>query len=244
MTQAGLRNLVVVLLAAAVVALPFVFRRADTTTAWAEGDPVLVIIGPHHEAIRYEFERGFSRWHRRRHGTPVRIDWRSIGGTTEILRYLSSEFAAAGQAWWRRQGQLWPAGAGDAMIATRPPASTRGDLRAIYEAFRRVDDPRQLSVGIDLLFGGGAYDHSVAYRAGLIVAPWPQDQAPPGLFTAADGTVLLPEKLSGETCRTATLFGNAASTFGIVYNVDRLHTLGVQVPPTHWSDLADPLYAG
>ena len=31
-----------------------------------------------------------------------------------------------------------------------------------------------------------------------------------------------PEKLSGETWRTATLFGNVISTFGICYNVDRL----------------------
>jgi iron(III) transport system substrate-binding protein len=244
MIRSGLRNFGVVLLAALVVALPFVLRREDPTTAWAEGDPVLVIIGPHHEAIRYEFERAFSRWHQRRHGAPVRIDWRSIGGTTEILRYLSSEFAAAGQAWWRRQGHPWPAGAGDAMIATRAPAATRGDLVAIYEAFRRVDDSRQLSVGIDLLFGGGAYDHSVAYRAGLTVAPWPRDHVPPGLLTASDGIVLVPEHLSGETCRTATLFGNAASTFGIVYNVDRLRALGVQVPPTRWRDLADPIYAG
>jgi len=244
MTRAGLRNLIVVLLAAAVVALPFTVRREDTTTAWAKGDPLLVIIGPHHEAIRYEFERGFSRWHQRRHGAPVRIDWRNIGGTTEILRYLASEFVAAGQAWWRRQGRPWPAGAGDAMIAMRPPAAARGDLVAIYEAFRGVDDPRQVSVGIDLLFGGGAYDHSVAYRAGLTVAPWPHDQTPPLLFTAADGTVLVPEQLSGETCRTATLFGNAASTFGIVYNVDRLRALGVQIAPALWTDLADPIYAG
>ena len=244
MIRGGLRRFWVVLLAAAVVALPFVLRREDTTTAWAEGDPVLVIIGPHHEAIRYEFERAFSRWHQRRHGVSVRVDWRNIGGTTEILRYLSSEFVGAGHAWWRRQGHPWPAGAGDVMIATRAPAAARGDLVAIYEAFRRVDDPRQLSVGIDLLFGGGAYDHSVAYRAGLTVAPWPRDQAPPGLFTASDGTVLIPEYLSGETCRTATLFGNAASTFGIVYNIDRLHALGVQRPPAHWRDLADPIYAG
>ena len=86
MTSAGARNLVVVLLAAAVVALPFVLRREDATSAWAQGDPVLVIISPHHEAIRYEFERGFSRWHRQHHGAPVRIDWRNIGGTTEILQ--------------------------------------------------------------------------------------------------------------------------------------------------------------
>ena len=244
MTRDGARNLVVVLLAAVVVALPFVLRREDTTSAWAQGDPVLVIIGPHHEAIRYEFERGFSRWHRQHHGAPVRIDWRNIGGTTEILRYLSSEFAAATQAWWRQQGKPWPAGAADAVVGTRLPRADRPDLLAIYEAFRRADDPRQITVGIDLLFGGGVFDHTVAHRAGLSVAPWLPNQAPRGLLTAADGIELIPERLSGETCRTATLFGSAASTFGIVYNVNRLHALGVQVPPSRWDDLADPIYAG
>ena len=56
--------------------------------------------------------------------------------------------------------------------------------------------------------------------------------------------MLIPEQFSGETCRTPTLFGNAASMFGIVYNVDRLRDLGVQVPPARWDDLADPIYAG
>jgi ABC-type Fe3+ transport system substrate-binding protein len=244
MTSAGVRNLVVVLLAAAVVALPFVLRRHDATSAWARGDPVLVIISPHHEAIRYEFERGFAEWHRQRHGAPARIDWRNIGGTTEILKFLSSEFAASAQAWWRQQGKPWPAGAADAVVGSRPPRADRPDLLAIHEAFRRVDDPRQVSVGIDLLFGGGAFDHMVAYRAGLSVAPWARDQAPPGLLTAPDGTVLIPEQFSGETCRTPTLFGNAASMFGIVYNVDRLRDLGVRMPPSRWDDLADPIYAG
>jgi ABC-type Fe3+ transport system substrate-binding protein len=244
MTRGGLRNLAVVLLAAAVVALPFALRREDATAAWREGDPALVVIGPHHEAIRYEFERGFSRWHRRHHGRPVRIDWRNIGGTTEILRYLASEYAAAGQAWWRRQGRPWPPGASDSVTATRPPGADRPDLTALREAFRAVDDPRQLGVGIDLLFGGGAFDHGQAYRAGLTVAPWPPGEAPRGLLATPDGIGLIPEELSGETCRTDTLFGNAASTFGIVYNVDRLRALGVRAPPAQWADLGHPVYAG
>jgi ABC-type Fe3+ transport system substrate-binding protein len=132
----------------------------------------------------------------------------------------------------------------DAVVGTRPPRADRPDLGAIYEAFRKVDDPRQVSVGIDLLFGGGAFDHMVAYRAGLSVAPWAPGQAPPSLFTGTDGTVLIPEQFSGETCRTPTLFGNAASMFGIVYNVDRLRALGVETPPARWADLADPIYAG
>jgi ABC-type Fe3+ transport system substrate-binding protein len=244
MSRAGMRNLAVVVLAAAVVALPFALRREGATAAWTAGDPALVVIGPHHEAIRHEFERGFSRWHRLQHGRPVRFFFFNVGATTEILRYLASEYAAAGQAWWRRQGRRWPPGAADAVTGTRPPGPDRPDLAAVHEAFRRVDDPRQLGVGIDLLFGGGAFDHAQAYRAGLTVAPWPPDQAPRGLFTTDDGITLLPEELSGETCRTATLFGNAASTFGIVSNLDRLRALGIQAPPARWLDLGDPVYAG
>jgi ABC-type Fe3+ transport system substrate-binding protein len=174
----------------------------------------------------------------------VRVDWRNIGGTTEILRYLSSEFAASAQAWWRRQGRPWPAGAADAVVSTRPPPADRPDLAAIHQAFRAVDDPRQVTVGIDLLFGGGSFDHAVAHRAGLSVTPWPPHRAPPGLFEAPDGTALIPEQLSGETCRTPTMFGNAASTFGIVSNLDRLRALGVGAPPSRWAELAAPIYAG
>jgi hypothetical protein len=130
------------------------------------------------------------------------------------------------------------------VVGTRPPAADRPDLLAIHRAFRAVDDPRQVTVGIDLLFGGGSFDHAVAHRAGLSVAPWPPEGAPPGLFAAPDGTALIPEELSGETCRTPTLFGNAASTFGIVSNLDRLRALGVAAPPARWADLADPIYAG
>lgn len=53
----------------------------------------LVIISPHNEAIRDEFGRAFSAWHRERHGAPVELDWRVVGGTSESLRFVLSEFA-------------------------------------------------------------------------------------------------------------------------------------------------------
>jgi hypothetical protein len=40
----------------------------------------------------------------------------------------------------------------------------------------------------------------------------------------------IPAKISGEVWRTPTLFGNAVSTFGICYNVDRLSDLGIEAP--------------
>jgi ABC-type Fe3+ transport system substrate-binding protein len=53
----------------------------------------LVIVSPHTQAIRAEFDSGFSGWHQEHYGEPVRIDWRDAGGTSDCLRFVLSEFA-------------------------------------------------------------------------------------------------------------------------------------------------------
>ncbi|MEI7730885.1 MAG: ABC transporter substrate-binding protein [Verrucomicrobiota bacterium] len=53
----------------------------------------LIIITPHSGPIRFEFERGFSRWHKARYGTAVAVEWRDVGGTTDALKFVQSEFA-------------------------------------------------------------------------------------------------------------------------------------------------------
>lgn len=247
-----LRNLTILLAAALVIALPFVFRRESSHTGWRQGDPVLVIITPHNEAIRYEFALGFSRWHEARYGRPVKVDWRAIGGTTEISRYLTAEFVASTRGWWTGQGRPWPAGAGDVLVdrkfdprtaPTNPAQVARWEnLRDLYTAFRATDDPHAFSSRIDLFFGGGDFDHTKAFQEGLTVPPWPTNAPPAGLFTAEDGTELIPAAIGGETWRTATFFGTAVSTFGICYNLDRLRDLGITNAPRQWSDLADPRY--
>lgn len=251
-----LKNLSILLAAAIVVALPFVFRTREAA-AWRAGDPVLVVISPHNEAIRQEFGRAFSRWHMREYGTPVKVDWRNIGGTTEITRYLSGEYVAAFRAWWTARGEPWPAGGGDMILdakfkpAAPPPevrtnAAARGlwELKSrLHRQFRALDDPAAFGAKIDLFFGGGSYDHGKAYDQGLTVPPWPASAPPPDTLTNRSGAVLIPESVSGETWRTATFFGNALSTFGICYNLDRIRGLGVPAP-ARWEDLADPRYAG
>jgi ABC-type Fe3+ transport system substrate-binding protein len=237
-----LKNAAILLLLVAIVALPFLFRRTDTSTAWRPGDPVLVIVSPHNEAIRYEFEHAFSRWHQQKYGKPVKVEWRVIGGTTEIMRYLASEYASAAKAWWpRATGKPWPANATETVTSEKKPADPA--LLEVYEKFRNTDDPAAFSARIDLFFGGGQFDHSNAFDQGMTVAPWEPKNPPKGLFTE-DSIDLIPEKLSGETWRTPTLFGNVISTFGICYNVDRLADLGVKTPPKEWKDLADPVYFG
>jgi ABC-type Fe3+ transport system substrate-binding protein len=52
----------------------------------------LVLISPHWEGIRYEFERAFKAYYQRETGRPVEFEWIDVGGTSEMLRFIRSEF--------------------------------------------------------------------------------------------------------------------------------------------------------
>lgn len=232
----------VVVAAAIVIALPFIFRRPPPTGAWQEGDPVLIAISPHNEAIRYEFARGFSQWMQDQGERPVKIDWRVVGGTSEISRYLNAEMQASFKAWWQRTGNEWPRGASDVVTNRRfKPAGADPELAAVWQALRDHDDPEKFSTGLDLFFGGGVYDHNRAGREGLTVAPWPGG-IPDRLVKTESGEVLIPEEKSGEIWRAPTFLGTALSTFGIVANLDRQQDLGVENPPMRWADLTNINY--
>lgn len=52
----------------------------------------LVVITPHSSLIRYEFEQAFSKWHQQRYGASVTVEWRDVGGTSDALKFVQSEF--------------------------------------------------------------------------------------------------------------------------------------------------------
>ena len=250
-----MRSLAIIVLILVVVALPFLFRAEEDQGGWHPGDPTLVIVSPHNEAIRYEFGNAFSEWHKKKFGRPVKVDWRVVGGTAEIMRYLSAAYVSTFRAWWRSQHGTWPSGGGDMMLDHRfdsesVPEGIRVDAhtrkrwelkRMLHQTFRSVDAPAAFTSKIDLFFGGGVYDHNKAFRQGLTVAAWEQDE-PAGIFSETTGEIIIPERLGGETWRTKTLFGTVLSTFGICYNPDRIKDLGLEHPPQRWVDLADPLF--
>ncbi len=251
-----MKNAIVIVAAVIVIALPFIFRKAPEAGVWREGDPVLVAVSPHNEAIRQEFADAFSRWHNEHYGKPVKIEWIAIGGTTEIMRYLSSEYVGSAQAWWRRQGRDWPEGGTDALLdgsfnPENPPADSDAAaiarweaIRDLWVAFRGSDGTNAPSARIDIFFGGGTYDHGRAGSQGMLVDPWNGEGAPAGIFADENGNELIPEGLSGEIWRDKLYFGTVLSTFGICCNPDRLRDLGFEGSPRVWSDLADPRLAG
>ena len=83
---------------ALIIALPFALKPKEDLLAAA--DDQVVIVTPHNEQIRYEFSRAFGEYYRQKTGRTVRIDWRMPGGTSEIARFIRSEYYAAFEQFW------------------------------------------------------------------------------------------------------------------------------------------------
>ena len=237
-----MKQFIILLIAAAVIALPFLFRRNVSVDTWKPGDPELIIVTPQNEAIRQEFGHAFSAWHEQEYGKPVRIDWRAIGGTTEIMRYLAAEYSRSAKHFFKAKSILWPANGPDVVLASKPP-TTPAD-RQLWEMFREHDTAKAISCHIDLFFGGGPFDHSKAMRQGLTVPAWGTNAPPTGIFVDKDNRILIPKELNGEVWRDKAFYGTVLSAFGICYNTDRLRDLGITHPPQTWEDLTDTRYAG
>ncbi|MFA5044053.1 MAG: extracellular solute-binding protein [Kiritimatiellia bacterium] len=194
MNRTDIPTLLLFLALAGVLLAPFLLQpRRETLPSGARA---LVILSPHNEAVRYEFDRAFRRWHRAHFGEDVTIDWRNIGGASEIVRYLDSEFAAA-----ERVGHS--------------------------------------GIGIDLLFGGGAYDHAQQARKGH-AAPCGLRQRHPERLSED----IIPATFSGEVFYDPLdrWYGCCLSSFGICWNQDVLAAHGIRRAPQGWSDLADFSY--
>ncbi len=219
---------------------PFLLKPQDST-APARYDRRLVIVTPHHELIREEFGRAFARDWKTRTGQAIFIDWRVPGGTSEIAAMLKSEYAAAfEQRWTRELGHAWTSEIAQAFLNPKTPS----------EHPARVEFLRsQTGIGVDLFFGGGAFDFQIQADSGTLVSEAGQGtglkglkQKHPGWFDEA----VIPEGLSGEPFRDPQdrWCGTCLSSFGIVFNREVLRRLGVENDPQQWSDLADPRLQG
>jgi ABC-type Fe3+ transport system substrate-binding protein len=90
-----MRQFVYYFLIALVLVIPFALRRpADTAPAQSPAAQRLIIISPHIQDIRNEFAGAFSDWHQRTYNQPVDIDYRNVGGTNDIKRFLQATFGA------------------------------------------------------------------------------------------------------------------------------------------------------
>ena len=233
-------KILIIVLFAILFAVPLILRRPaekiDTTA------DQLVIITANSESIRYETEQAFRKYYEERTGRKVSIDWRTLGGTSEITRYLNSTFIANFQHEWATvQGHDWNE---EIAVNFLSPKIKEGDAAwAARQGFLNSD----VGVGIDLFFGGGQYDHNKCARAGMFVPAGVRERHPEWF---EGETPVLTEGMGGEIWydRDDCYYGGCFSAFGICYNRDRLADCGFAVDDgevvTTWRDLADPRLFG
>ncbi len=258
------RLAIVLALLAAVLVAPFVLRPREVKVS--EKAERLVIITPHVESIQTEFARAFRTHMRAVHGREVVIDWRQPGGTSEIARFLRSEYSTRFETLWReRTGLPFTLAIRDAFANPKldpdKATSQEGSLvdptllkdatpEARAAAARRLFLESDIGAGIDLFFGGGAFDFERQAAAGLLVARDASGKQGPAALAEARpdwfGDAVMPQSFGGEPFRDPGYrwVGTVLSAFGICYNRDSLARLGLETPPDEWSDLEDPRYRG
>ena len=57
--------------------------------------PTVYVVSPHASDIRLEFTKAFAAWHKQKYGYEVAIQWPDYGGTSDIVRYLGTQYAKA-----------------------------------------------------------------------------------------------------------------------------------------------------
>ena len=232
-----LRLLIVLATLLVVIAIPFALKPRENLLAPA--DDTVVIISPHNEAVRHEFSVAFAKYYKSKTGRSVRIDWRLPGGTSEISRYLAGEYLAAFERVWTASGKSWSPQVAASFDNPRitPEPTAAGD--SLEQAARRAFLQSNTSCGIDLFFGGGAYDFDQHAAAGRLVASDVLKTHPEWFSTDS-----IPQVVSGETFYdpAGRWIGTCLSSFGICYNSDSLRRLGIERLPTSWTDLTSPLF--
>ena len=231
-----LRQTIIILALVATLALPFALRPKQATAERA--DETLVLVTPHNEAIRHEYGRGFREWYRARTGKTVAIDWRVLGGTSEIARFLEGEYTASFQnIWTQKLGKKWSAEVQAGFQNAKLPADAPPEVKEARAAFMASD----ASCGIDLFFGGGTYDFDKQAKAGRIVDSGILKKHPEW-FTDA----VIPRTYAGEEYwdKEGRWIGSVLSAYGVIYNRDSLKRLCIEHEPQQWTDLQDPRLMG
>ncbi|HVU17469.1 MAG TPA: extracellular solute-binding protein [Candidatus Didemnitutus sp.] len=219
-----------------VIALPFLLRPRKPVLLQA--DQTIVVVTPHNEAIRSEFARGFQDWYKARTGRTVAIDWRVIGGTSEITRFLESEYISSFQNFWTNQlHHPWSIEVQAAFANGHLAADASSTAREARQAF--LDS--SVSCGIDVFFGGGSFDFMRQADAGRLVDTGLM-QAHPEWFKPD----IIPQSYTGQPYwdKQGRWIGAVLSSYGIIYNLDSLARLHIPGEPKAWDDLADPRYFG
>jgi len=245
-TWLGWKEVIVVTLFVLVLLLPLIFEGEAGVGSNAERQ--LVIVTPHNEQIRLEFEQAFEQWHHRTYGEPVDVVWSVPGGTSEIRRMLLAQWSAALEQGYQPGG--------DADIVFGGGSYEHGKLKVGATKRLRGQSGDQIRAWLRRL---GVVDAEAAMvdglaDAGVVHADLAANDDGTWTITATASISAVPAmdldalpELYGRRSVAGTdlwdpdhhWFGTALSSFGLVANSDELAVRGLDMPDS-WTDLADP----
>jgi ABC-type Fe3+ transport system substrate-binding protein len=221
------------------VAIPIAMRpKAENS---GDADEKIVVLTPHNEAIRSEFGRAFEAHFRQTTGRSLKVEWRTPGGTSDIVRYIDDRFHAAFKDHWLADSSNgpWTATAAGAFNNRKLKLDdgTPEEARRARQMFLASD----VGIGADLFFGGGQYEMKIQADKGHAIDFGLIREYPQWFNEGA-----IPQTFSGETFYDpkGRYFGACLSAFGICYNPDRLAAMKDSRPPERWRDLGEPRFFG
>jgi iron(III) transport system substrate-binding protein len=216
---------------AALIALPLLLRK-DTVeaTPTAKDADKLVIITPHTQTIRSEFENKFKLHYKKQTGREIEFDWRNPGGTADIVRLINDRFQAEFRRYWlsNPKNGAWTNEVMQSFDNRRSDPNTCKSRKVFLDS--------NVGIGIDIFFGGGMYDLTKQAKMGHAVDAGIQ-KLHPAWFT----NKIIPQQWHGETFydKKGRLYGTCLTEFGLCYNLDRLKELADPTPPIRWSNLGE-----
>lgn len=222
-----------------IIAIPLLMRKpAEAIDTKADQ---LVIVSPHSEAIRYEFEQAFRKYYKEKTGRKISIDWRATGGTSDIVRYVNSAFTSSFKVYWTHDlKQKWSDDVASSFMNRKLTPEESEPRKAFLES--------DMGIGIDIMFGGGQYDFSKFAAVGIVV-PCGLRQRHPELFEGDEP--ILVSSLGGENWYDVNdcFYGACFSSFGLCANLDRLAYLGydnqhAMDAMSSWDILGNPMLKG
>ncbi len=225
----------VLLLLGAVLAIPFLLRPSAPKGAVPEGETErLVILTPHNETIKTEWEQAFRKHYRKKYGRDIVLDYRAPGGTSDIMRYIADRYQTEFRRYCETRHLPWNdriAGA----FSRDPAPDAPEEVKTARRAFLDSD----VSIGVDLMAGGGVFELARNAAAGFAVDAGIREKYPELLREE-----IIPQSFGGELLYDpeGRYYGLCLSTFGLCYNTDRLQELEDKTPPRRWADLGEPRF--
>lgn len=223
------RTLIAALPLVLLLAVPILLKPRETVAPKTGADK-LVMVTPHNEPVRAEFAAAFEKFYRERYGREVQVDYRTVGGTSDIVRYLADQYEAAFRHAWEKAGNDWTPEIAAGFSNPRPSPSA--EVRRARKMFLESNT----TIGIDIFWGGGVYDHNKQAVRGFAVDGGVR-QRHPEYFKPE----IIPERFGGDVFydRQGRFYGACLASFGICYNPDRVAAMTPNTPPDTWRSLGE-----